>query len=308
MNDKDVMVGSLLTPSSFREAPMPSPHVVLDRVSVELGGARILQDVNLTISEREFVCVIGTSGGGKTTLLRTIAGLLAPVAGTVSLAGSPVRGPSPRAALVFQHFGLFPWKTVRSNIAYGLRVQGRPVDWGRVSDLLEALHLRGVENHYPAQLSGGMKQRVGIARALVAEPELLLLDEPFSAVDAITRESLQNEVLRLWETNRRMTALLVTHDIDEAILMADRVVVVAGPPGRVVLEFPIDLPRPRDSQSIRSHQDYPKMRKLLWDALNGVSDSARTADTAVDDALGAPAAPAGAGVVGGRDARSAGSA
>ena len=247
---------------------MPSPHVVLDRVSVELGGARILREVSLTISEREFVCVIGTSGGGKTTLLRTIAGLLAPVSGTVSLAGSPVRGPSPRAALVFQHFGLFPWKTVRSNIAYGLRVQGRPVDPARVSSLLEALHLRGVENLYPAQLSGGMKQRVGIARALAAEPDLLLLDEPFSAVDAITRESLQNEVLRLWETHERMTALLVTHDIDEAILMADRVVVVAGPPGHVVFELRIDMPRPRDSQSIRSHKDYPRMRQLLWDALN----------------------------------------
>lgn len=257
---------------------MASSHVVLDRVSVELGGARILDDVSLTISEREFVCVIGTSGGGKTTLLRTIAGLLTPVAGTVSLAGSPVYGPSPRSALVFQHFGLFPWKTVRSNIAYGRRVQGRPVDQGRVGALLEALHLSGVENLYPAQLSGGMKQRVGIARALAAEPELLLLDEPFSAVDAITRESLQNEVLRLWETNERMTALLVTHDIDEAILMADRVVVVAGPPGHIVFQLPIDLPRPRDSQGIRSHKDYPSMRRLLWDALNETSAGGAASD------------------------------
>lgn len=265
---------------------MPSPHVVLDRVSVELGGALILQDVSLTISEREFVCVIGTSGGGKTTLLRTIAGLLPPVSGTVSLGGSPVRGPSPRAALVFQHFGLFPWKTVRSNIAYGLRVQGRPVDPARVSGLLEALHLHGVEDRYPAQLSGGMKQRVGIARALAAEPELLLLDEPFSAVDAITRESLQNEVLRLWETHERMTALLVTHDIDEAILMADRVVVVAGPPGRVVFELPVDLPRPRDSQGIRSHKDYPRMRQLLWDALNGAPAGASGTGPAVAAAAG----------------------
>jgi NitT/TauT family transport system ATP-binding protein len=245
-----------------------SPHVVLDQVSVELGGRQILRDVSLSIAEREFVCVIGTSGGGKTTMLRTIAGLLAPVSGTISMAGSPVLGPSPRAALVFQHFGLFPWKTVRSNIAYGLRVQGRPVNPERVRGLLETLHLHGVENLYPSQLSGGMKQRVGIARALAAEPELLLLDEPFSAVDAITRESLQNEVLRLWDSNERMTALLVTHDIDEAILMADRVVVVAGPPGRIVFELPIDMPRPRDSQGIRSHPDYPRMRKLLWDALN----------------------------------------
>jgi NitT/TauT family transport system ATP-binding protein len=255
--------------ASLRETDETSPHVVLDSVSVELGGARILDNVSFAIRRREFVCVIGTSGGGKTTLLRTIAGLLAPAAGTVSLAGSPVRGPSPRAALVFQHFGLFPWKTVRSNIAYGLRVQGRPVDQERVRGLLETLHLDRVADFYPAQLSGGMKQRVGIARALVAEPELLLLDEPFSAVDAITRESLQNEVLRLWETHEQMTALLVTHDIDEAILMADRVVVVAGPPGRIVRELSIDIPRPRNSQGIRAHKEYPAMRKLLWDALNG---------------------------------------
>jgi NitT/TauT family transport system ATP-binding protein len=247
---------------------MPLPHLVLDKVSVELSGVRILHEVSLTVSEREFVCVIGTSGGGKTTLLRTIAGLLPTVSGTVSLAGFPVTGPSPRTAMVFQNFGLFPWKTVRSNVAYGLRAQGRPVDPARVQSLLEAQNLGGVAGYYPAQLSGGMKQRVGIARALAAEPEMLLLDEPFSSVDAITRESLQNEVLQLWETDERMTALLVTHDIDEAILMADRVIVVSGPPGHITLELPIDLPRPRTSQEIRSHEDFSRMRKLLWDALN----------------------------------------
>jgi NitT/TauT family transport system ATP-binding protein len=262
-----ICVQDLSAPDS-REDRMPPPHLVLDKVSVELGGACILREVSLTISEREFVCVIGTSGGGKTTLLRTIAGLLPAVSGTITLAGAPVFGPSPRTALVFQHFGLFPWKTVRSNVAYGLRVQGRPVDPVRVQSLLETLRLGKVADYYPAQLSGGMKQRVGIARALAAEPELLLLDEPFSAVDAITRESLQNEVLRLWETNEQMTALLVTHDIDEAILMADRVIVVSGPPGHITFELPIDLPRPRTSQEIRSHEDYPRMRNLLWDALN----------------------------------------
>jgi NitT/TauT family transport system ATP-binding protein len=247
---------------------MASPHLVLDNVCVELGGARILQDVSLTVAEREFVCVIGTSGGGKTTLLRTIAGLLPVTSGSVSLDGAPVDGPSPRAAVVFQHFGLFPWKTVRSNIAYGLRVQGRRVDPDLVRRMLEILRLTDVADYYPAQLSGGMKQRVGIARALATEPEVLLLDEPFSSLDAITRESLQNEVLRLWEANANMTALQVTHDIDEALLMADRVIVVSGPPGRITFEMKVDLPRPRDSQEIRSHQDYPRMRKLLWDSLN----------------------------------------
>jgi NitT/TauT family transport system ATP-binding protein len=247
---------------------MESPRLVLDNICVELGGARILQDVSLTVAEHEFVCVIGTSGGGKTTLLRTIAGLLPVVSGSVSLDGFPVVGPSPRAAVVFQHFGLFPWKTVRSNIAYGLRVQGRPLDPDLVRRLLETLKLDDVAGYYPAQLSGGMKQRVGIARALATEPEVLLLDEPFSALDAITREALQNEVLRLWEASAGMTAVQVTHDIDEALLMADRVVVVSGPPGRITFEMKVDLPRPRDSQEIRSHQDYPRMRKLLWDSLN----------------------------------------
>jgi NitT/TauT family transport system ATP-binding protein len=247
---------------------MSARHLVLDGVTVELGGARILDDVSLTVAQREFVCVIGTSGGGKTTLLRTIAGLLPTSAGTVSIGGVPVRGPSPRTAMVFQNFGLFPWKTVASNVAYGLRVQGRMVDPDRVRALLDALNIGAVAGYYPSQLSGGMKQRVGIARALAAEPELLLLDEPFSSVDAITRESLQHLVLQLWETDARMTAVLVTHDIDEAILMADRVIVISGPPGRLTFEMPINLPRPRDSQGIRSHEDYPRIRKLLWDSLD----------------------------------------
>jgi NitT/TauT family transport system ATP-binding protein len=268
---------------------MASPHLVLDNVCVELGGARILQDVSLTVAEREFVCVIGTSGGGKTTLLRTIAGLLPVTSGSVSLDGAPVDGPSPRAAVVFQHFGLFPWKTVRSNIAYGLRVQGRRVDPDLVRRMLEILRLTDVADYYPAQLSGGMKQRVGIARALATEPEVLLLDEPFSSLDAITRESLQNEVLRLWEANANMTALQVTHDIDEALLMADRVIVVSGPPGRITFEMKVDLPRPRDSQEIRSHQDYPRMRKLLWDSLNSPPAAPVPAPDAAPAREGAPA-------------------
>jgi NitT/TauT family transport system ATP-binding protein len=247
---------------------MPPPHLVLEKVSVKLGGALILDEVSLTVFEREFVCVIGTSGGGKTTLLRAIAGLMPAASGSVSLAGTPVLAPTPRTAMVFQNFGLFPWKTVRSNVAYGLRVQGRPEDLGRVQRLLDSLHLSDVADYYPAQLSGGMKQRVGIARALAIEPELLLLDEPFSSVDAITREALQDEVLQLWHRNQRMTTLLVTHDIDEAILMADRIIVISGPPGHVTFEMPIGLPRPRNTQEIRSHEDYPRIRKLLWDSLD----------------------------------------
>ena len=246
---------------------MTSPHLVLDEVSVVLGGTLILDHVSLRVAEREFVCVIGTSGGGKTTLLRAIAGLLPTTTGSVTLAGTPVLEPTARTAMVFQHFALFPWKTVRANVEYGLRVQGRSEALGRVQRLLDALHIGDVADLYPAQLSGGMRQRVGIARALAVEPELLLLDEPFSSVDAITREKLEDEVLGLWERHQRMTALLVTHDIDEAILMADRIIVISGPPGRITFELPIDLPRPRSTQEIRSHEDYPRIRKLLWDSL-----------------------------------------
>ena len=250
---------------------MTSPHLVLDQVSVTLGEALVLEGVSLTVFEREFVCVIGTSGGGKTTLLRTIAGVLPPITGSVLLRGTPVRAPTPRMAMVFQHFGLFPWKTVRANVAYGLEVQGRRDAIGRVQRLLDALHLGDAAEHYPSQLSGGMRQRVGIARALAVEPELLLLDEPFSSVDALTRERLQNEVLRLWDGSSGrgggMSAVMVTHDIDEAILMADRIIVIAGPPGHVRVELPIELPRPRTAQDVRAHPSYPALRKQLWDAM-----------------------------------------
>ena len=246
---------------------MATAHLVVDSVSVVLGRRPVLADISLSVAEGEFVCVIGVSGGGKTTLLRAIAGLVPTAAGSVSLGGEPVLAPTPRTAMVFQHFGLFPWKTVRSNVDYGLRVQGRTDHDDRVERLLDTMRLTEVADHYPAQLSGGMRQRVGIARALAVEPEILLLDEPFSAVDAITREQLQREVLELWESRRVTTALLVTHDIDEAILMADRVVVVTGPPGRITFELPIELPRPRTSAAMRAHEDYPKIRQRLWEAL-----------------------------------------
>lgn len=246
------------------------PKVCVDHVSVSLAGNQILDDVSLDVDPHEFLCIIGTSGGGKTTLLRSIAGLLPTTAGNVHLDGTRVEGPSPRIAMVFQQFGLFPWKTVRANVEYGLRVQHRQDEAeaaGRVDRLLRIMNLEHVADRYPHQLSGGMKQRVGIARALSVEPELLLLDEPFSAVDAITRELLQNEVLELWERNDGMTGMLITHDIDEAILMADRIVVIAGPPGRIAMEVPVEIPRPRSARSVRAHPSYGDLRDLLWNAL-----------------------------------------
>ncbi len=252
------------------DAPGPArPKVCVEHVSVRLGGNQILEDISLEVAQHEFLGIIGTSGGGKTTLLRSVAGLLPTSGGSVRLDGLPVLEPTPRIAMVFQHFGLFPWKTVRSNVEYGLRVQGRvAADTSeRVDRLLRIMNLAHCADHYPHQLSGGMKQRVGIARALAVEPELLLLDEPFSAVDAITRELLQNEVLELWERDGAMTGMLITHDIDEAILMADRIVVIAGPPGHVALEVPVDIPRPRSARAVRLHADYPDLRETLWNAL-----------------------------------------
>ena len=243
------------------------PKVVVDHLSVSLGGNHILDDISLTVDEHEFVCIIGTSGGGKTTLLRSVAGLLVPAGGSVRLDGEDILGPTPRISMVFQHFGLFPWKTVRANVEYGLRVQGRTGYGPRVDELLEIMNLTHAQHRYPHQLSGGMKQRVGIARALSMEPELLLLDEPFSAVDAITREVLQNEVLQLWERNKGMTAMLITHDVDEALLMADRIVVIDGPPGHVALQVPVPIPRPRSPRSVRSHPSYADLREQLWNAL-----------------------------------------
>jgi NitT/TauT family transport system ATP-binding protein len=249
-----------------------TPKVVVDHLSVSLGGNHILDDIDLEVDEHEFVCIIGTSGGGKTTLLRSVAGLLPPAGGSVRLDGDEVVGPTPRISMVFQHFGLFPWKTVRANVEYGLRVQGRTGYTERVDELLEIMNLTHAQHRYPHQLSGGMKQRVGIARALSMEPELLLLDEPFSAVDAITREVLQNEVLQLWERNQGMTAMLITHDVDEAILMADRIIVIQGPPGRIALEVPVSIPRPRSARSVRSHESYADLREQLWNALQGDTD------------------------------------
>jgi len=246
--------------------------VALDRLSVSLGGNHILDGISLTVEEHELVCIIGTSGGGKTTLLRCVAGLLPLAEGSVHLGEEEIVGPTPRISMVFQHFGLFPWKTVRANVEYGLRVQGRTEHTDRVDKLLEIMNLTHAEHRYPHQLSGGMKQRVGIARALSMEPELLLLDEPFSAVDAITREVLQNEVLQLWERNKGMSAMLITHDVDEAILMADRIVVIAGPPGRIALEVPVPIPRPRTARSVRSHESYADLREQLWDALQAGTD------------------------------------
>ena len=205
-----------------------------------------LSDVNFSVGTGEFVCLVGPSGCGKTTLFRLIAGLETPTTGDVLLDGEPVTGPGTDRGMVFQEYGLFPWRTVRENVAFGLEEQG--VDGAerkrRVAEMIDLVGLSGFADAYPKELSGGMKQRVGIARALAVDPELLLMDEPFGSVDAQTRDMLHGELLEVWaETGK--TVLFVTHDVEEAVTLADRVVVMAADPGRVREVVPVGLERPR---------------------------------------------------------------
>jgi NitT/TauT family transport system ATP-binding protein len=246
-----------------------APKIVLDQVALAFGERTVLRDVSLTVQEHDLLCIVGTSGCGKTTLLRAIAGLLPLHSGRILLNGGAITRPTPRIAMIFQHFGLFPWKTVRANIAYGLSVQGRRDEDDNVTHLLEMMGLTEHATQYPYELSGGMQQRVGLARALAVRPEVLLLDEPFSAVDAITREMLQGELIRLWDDpqRRRTTAVLVTHDLDEAILLGDHIVVLGGVPGHVRLHLEVPIPRPRTPEDLRFQPAYPQLRRQLWEAL-----------------------------------------
>jgi len=210
------------------------------------GSVLAFEDLTLEVHENEILCILGPSGCGKTTLLKIIDGLMPADAGEVQIDGARVQGPRPTVAMVFQHFGLFPWKTVKENIGYGLRVQGRPAAEieAAVQKYVKMVSLEGFEQAYPYQLSGGMQQRSGLARALAINPKILLMDEPFGAVDAQTREILQDEMLRIWEVEKK-TMVFITHSIDEAILLGDRVVVMSPRPGRIVEIIDIDLPRPR---------------------------------------------------------------
>jgi len=234
------------------------------------GTALVLKNINIAVKEHEFVCVVGPSGCGKTTLLRMLAGLAGIDHGEITIGGQIVSGPLANVAVVFQHFGLFPWKTVYKNVALPLRASGVPKDEisQRVEEALSMVGLHGVDGRYPAELSGGMKQRVGLARTLAMQPEVILLDEPFAAVDAQTREILQEELLRLWSLHHQ-TAFFVTHSIDEAITLADRVVVMGSKPGTIVDNIEIPMPRPRTVSSVRRDQSYAPLRELIWDRLRG---------------------------------------
>lgn len=237
--------------------PTQGERVTVENVVKAYSGSNgpvvALEDVDFGVEEGEFVCLVGPSGCGKTTLFRIIAGLESPTEGTVFLDGDPIDGPGSELGIVFQEYHLFPWRTVRGNVSFGLEKNGTPADerTQRVEYLIDLVGLEGFADSYPRDLSGGMKQRVALARALALEPELLLMDEPFGAVDAQTRKMLQEELLDIWrETNK--TVLFVTHDVEEAIKLGDRVVVMAKEPGRIQQIIDVDLDRPRS----RSNADF----------------------------------------------------
>jgi NitT/TauT family transport system ATP-binding protein len=251
---------------------MSLPQVVLEfeAVALELGGRTIVADIGFTVARGEFVSVIGASGCGKTTLLRLLAGLIAPSHGKVRLDGRPVTTPSRQVALVFQDYGraLLPWRTATGNVSLALEAMGVPPAERpqRIAALLAKTGLAGHADKYPSQLSGGMQQRLQIARSLAQDPAVLLMDEPFGALDAMTRQALQDEVLRI-VAERGATVLFVTHDLDEALYLGDRVVVLDANPGRIARMVDIPLPRPRNQLSTRENPEFLRLRRELFTAM-----------------------------------------
>lgn len=229
-----------------------------------------IDDVSVRVAEGEFVSILGPSGCGKSTLLYMVGGFVAPSSGSITVQGRPVTGPGPDRGPVFQEFALFPWKTVLDNVMYGLRQQGvgKAEAKARAEALLDMVHLRDFAGFYPKELSGGMRQRVAIARTLAYQPAILLMDEPFGALDAHTRTVLQNELLGIWERDRK-TVLFVTHGVDEAVFLSDRVVVMTRAPGRIKRVVEIDLPRPRIRAELlmdRRYQEYVvELERLIED-------------------------------------------
>jgi ABC-type nitrate/sulfonate/bicarbonate transport system ATPase subunit len=228
-------------------------------ISMRFGAIDVLQDVTISVEEGEFLCIVGPSGCGKSTLLNIAGGFLAPVKGTVTIDGDPVTGPDRRRIFVFQERGVFPWLTVEGNIGFGLFDLPDEERQRRVAQYVHLVGLEGFEKAYPRELSGGMKQRVEVARALAVNPDVLFLDEPFGALDSITRLQMRSELLRIWRAARK-TVLFVTHDIEESVQLADRVVVMSARPGRIRRVVEIDIAHPRDLSSRR----YIELRDLIF--------------------------------------------
>ncbi|MGG1661599.1 ABC transporter ATP-binding protein [Brevibacillus sp. NRS-1366] len=232
---------------------------------------KALSDINLQIQEGEFICIVGPSGCGKTTFLNTVAGLLKATRGTLAIDGQKVDGPGRDRSMVFQSASLLPWRNVMNNVLYGLELHNRLSGDSkeRAQQFINMVGLKGFENHYPHELSGGMQQRVNLARALAVEPKILLLDEPFAALDAQTREFMQKELLRIWSETKK-TSLFITHQIDEAIYLADRVFIFGARPGRVVDVINVDLPRPRDL-NVKRNPVFLELVDYVWSIIEAES-------------------------------------
>jgi NitT/TauT family transport system ATP-binding protein len=248
------------------------PLIVARRVSLtfkpkDRDPVTALKDFDLVVQRGEFVSIVGPSGCGKSTFLNIVLGLIRPDAGEVRLNGREVTGPGQERAMVFQEFGLLPWRTVQANVELGLELKGVPAAERRkrATELIQLVGLAGFERHYPHELSGGMKQRVGLARALATDPEVLLMDEPFAALDAQTRDLMQAELLQIWERTRK-TVLFVTHSIEEAAYLSDRVIVMTARPGRTKHVVEVGLHRPRDYE-MRLTPEFNELKARIWASL-----------------------------------------
>lgn len=233
------------------------------------GETLALSNVNLEIKENEFITLLGPSGCGKTTLMRAIGGLENPTEGDVIVNGKKVHGPSLDCSVVFQNFALMPWASILDNVAFGLEMRGgvsKSEARERAQEFVEKVGLKGFENKYPKELSGGMQQRVGLARALAVETPIILMDEPFGALDQQTRRYMQEELLGIWEKDKK-TVVFVTHDMEEAVLLADRVVLMSARPGRVEEVIDVNIPRPRNQEGIERTKEFVDLKEYLWSRL-----------------------------------------
>jgi len=238
-------------------------------------AVQALLPADLDVAAGEFVCLLGASGCGKSTLLQLVAGLEPPTTGTIAVDGAPIAGASPDRVLLFQDAALFPWLTVEQNVAFGVQQSSLPVDeqQRRVAEWIDRVHLRGFEHAYVHQLSGGMRQRAALARALATDPSMLLMDEPFGALDALTRDRLHHELETLWQATRK-TVLFVTHNVREAVALGDRVLVLSPRPGRIVADVRVTLPRPRALEDVAVMQQASDLMKVLRHALDATTDDA----------------------------------
>ena len=271
--NRDRIMADLSTPSS----PPRQPILRAEEISVTFpspqGGLGALKDVSFDICQGEFICVVGPSGCGKSTLLRVLSGLLPPTGGQVYLRSQPLSGPCADIGIVFQKANLMPWRTALRNITLPLEIQDLDTAQARqrATALIRLVGLEGFEQNHPHELSGGMAQRVSIARALIHDPEILLLDEPFGSLDALTRERMNLELLRIWQT-RRKTVIMVTHNIQEAILLADRVLVMTVRPGQITANLPVTLPRPRSQDQIYSDA-FTELARRVREAIDWRGDA-----------------------------------